>query len=302
MIRKEKFSEYELYTISSDELSISVATLGATLTNVSLRGSDNLVLAYPSAEDYLSCSSYVGAVIGRYANRIAGSRFTLGGTVYDLTPNENGNQLHGGPQSFDRRRWEAAVVDDSAVCFTLHSPDGDNGFPGELTASVTYSVEGSAFRMDFSGKADRDTIYAPTTHAYWKLGSTCARDLTLCINSDRYLPVDGKLIPTGEQADVTGTEFDFRMPRPIGQFYDHCFILRGGEPALRLSDGSISMELFTDFEGIQMYTGSVSGFEGFPGAALEPEFCPDSPNRPEFESPVLRAGEEFSKYIEYRFE
>ncbi len=301
MIKKTEYSGYELYTISSDELEISVTTLGATLTRVSFRGSDNLVLCYADAEGYLSHNSYVGAVIGRYANRIAGSAFTLNGSEYHVTPNENGNQLHGGPQAFDRRRWEATVVDESSVCFTLHSADGDNGFPGAMTASVTYSVEGGAFRMDFSGKAEADTIFAPTTHTYWKLGSTCARDLSLTINSDRYLPVDDELIPTGEQKDVAGTGFDFRQSRQIRDFYDHCFILRSGEPALVLSDGAVTMELSTDFEAVQMYTGPVNGFDGFPGAALEPEFCPDSPNRPEFESPVLRAGEIFGKYIEYSF-
>ena len=299
MISTDKIDGFGLFTISSDEISITVADYGATLLRVLYKGK-NRVLSYAAPAEYTRRHSYLGAVIGRYANRIAGSRFALNGQEYSVVPNENGNQLHGGPDAFDKRIWKAEAIDDLTVRFTLFSPDGDNGFPGDLEASVTYSVEGSSFRMDFGAKAASDTIYAPTTHTYWQIDGADVREDTLTINADRYLPVDAQLIPTGEVLPAEGA-FDFRIARKVGQTYDHCFILRGGEPALVLEGGDATMKLYTDFDAVQMYTGPIDGFTDCAGLALEPEFCPDSPNRPELGDPVLRAGQIFSKYIEYRF-
>ena len=140
-MKRENFFGYEKYSFGGGALSVSVVTLGATVTELRFAGR-NMVLCYPDAAGYLDGTAYICAAIGRYANRIAGARFTLNGREYVLPANEGKNQLHGGPGSYDKRRWEAEVLGDDSVRFTLHSPDGDNGFPGNLTASVTYTVSG----------------------------------------------------------------------------------------------------------------------------------------------------------------
>jgi len=301
MVTKSFFGTYELYTIEAGELSVSVTTLGATVTGLRYRGKD-CVPFYDSPEGYLGGTAYLGAAIGRYGNRIAAARFSLNGKEYLLPANEGANQLHGGPDSYDRRPWTPEVFED-AVRFTLFSPDGDNGFPGNLTAAVTYSVQGSTLRLDFEGDSDADTVYAPTSHMYFDLsgGENCL-EAALCVNASRYLEVDGALIPT-EVTPVEGTRFDFRAMRPIKEAYDHCFVL-DGETACVLKDGDVQMTLVTDFPALQVYTGEFlpAPFKAFGAVALEPESYPDSPNRPDFPSTTLRAGEHYHRWAEYRFE
>ncbi len=301
MVSKTKFGAYALYTIDNGELSVSVTALGATVTSLRFRGRE-CVPAYDSPEGYLGGTAYLGAAIGRYGNRIAGARFSLNGREYVLPANEGANQLHGGPDSYDRREWTAEVLDD-ALRFTLLSPDGDNGFPGNLTAAVTYSLKGSTLRLDFEGDCDADTVYAPTSHMYFDLSGrqNCLED-SLRVNASRYLEVDAGLIPT-ELTPVEGTRFDFRAMRPIGQAYDHCFVL-DGETACVLRGGETQMTLRTDFPALQVYTGEFlpAPFRPFGAVALEPESYPDSPNRPDFPSTVLRAGEHYHRWAEYRFE
>jgi aldose 1-epimerase len=301
MVTKTNFGVYALYTIEAGELAVSITTLGATVTSLRYRGME-CVPSYDSPEGYLSGTAYLGAAIGRYGNRIAGARFALNGKKYRLPANEGLNQLHGGPNSYDKREWMAEVLDD-AVRFTLFSPDGDNGFPGALTAVVTYSVRGDTLRLDFEGDSDADTVYAPTSHMYFDLsGRKKCREASLQVNASHYLEVDGRLIPT-EITPVEGTRFDFRDMRKIGQAYDHCFVL-DGETACVLRDGEIQMTLATDLPALQVYTGEFlpAPFKPFAAVALEPESFPDSPNRPDFPSTVLRAGEHFHRWAEYRFE
>ena len=301
MVTKTNFGAYALYTIEAGELAVSITTLGATVTSLRFRGRE-CVPSYDSPEGYLGGTAYLGAAIGRYGNRIAGARFTLNGKKYRLPPNEGLNQLHGGPNSYDKREWMAEVLDD-AVRFTLYSPDGDNGFPGALTAVLTYSVRGGTLRLDFEGDSDADTVYAPTSHMYFDLsGRENCREAELQVNASHYLEVDAGLIPT-EVTPVEGTRFDFRGMRKIGQAYDHCFVL-DGETACVLRDGEIQMTLATDLPALQVYTGEFlpAPFKPFSAVALEPESFPDSPNRPDFPSTVLRAGEHFHRWAEYRFE
>ena len=301
MIKQEEFFGYEKYTISAKRLQVSVLSLGATVTSLLFDGRET-VLGYDTPAAYLHGSSYIGAVVGRYANRICGAGFAIDGRAYSLSPNEGENQLHGGPEAFDRRVWQGESLGENAIRFTLDSPDGDNGYPGNLTAAVTYTVLDTTLRIDFAGRSDRDTVFAPTSHMYFNLGGTeHILDTTLRINADAYVPVDGRGIPLGGAKPVDAV-FDFRTARPIARDYDHCFILT--DPvACRASAGGVGLEICTDYPALQLYTGSAlaAPHRKNQGFALEPEFAPDSPNRPEFASPVLRAGTAYHKYVEYIF-
>lgn len=299
MVTKKAFGAYDLYTITTDELEVSVTDLGATAVSLRWRGIETLI-AYDSPEGYLAGDAYVGAIVGRYANRIAGAAFTLDGREYRLPANEGKNQLHGGPVSYDKRRWTAEILED-AVRFTLFSPDGDNGFPGGLTAAVTYSVKGGTLRLDFEGESDADTVYAPTSHMYFHFGEEeNALDAQLQIQADSYLAVGEGLIPT-EPVPAEGS-FDFRSLRRVGGDYDHCFVL-SSRHACTMRQSGVQMEVHTDFPALQVYTGKFlpAPFAVNEGLAIEPEFYPDSPNRPDFPSTVLKAGERFHRWAEYRF-
>jgi aldose 1-epimerase len=277
--------------------------LGATVTEVAYRGRP-VALAYGHAADYLQHGAYLGAIVGRFANRIGGGRFPLGGKTIELQKNENGNTLHGGPNSYDKRRWEGVNVNEG-VRFTLISPDGDNGFPGRLKMHVDYAVRGGELRVDYRAVSDADTIYAPTNHSYFNLdGAENILGTTMQIKARGVLEVDGELIPTGTILPAEG-DFDFSAPRAIGRNYDHCFVLAegAGEKAAVASAGGVTLSVSTDFPSIQFYTGGAlgSGFHASQGFALEPGYCADTPNRPEFGSCTLKAGEEFHKYIRYEF-
>ena len=301
MVIKRDFCGEEEYLIDSGTLQVSVMALGATVTGIMLEGRQ-ILLQYGTAREYLEGSAYIGALVGRYANRIGGAAFDLNGIHYSLTKNEGGNQLHGGPNAFDRRHWQADILGENSVRFTLFSPNGDNGFPGNLRAAVTYSVSGGTLRLDFEGESDADTLFAPTTHMYFNLdGADSILDTVFQMDCDRYLELGEGRIPTGRICPAEG-RFDFSSPRPLGGDFDHCFVLRG-EDACTARAGDVTMSVRTDYPAIQLYTGGGLGapFGKNRGFAVEPEFYPDSPNHPEFPSPVLRAGEHFHKYVEYSF-
>ena len=171
MIQLSDFYGYSMYTISSDTLSVSVMSLGATVTKLAYLGR-NVVVSLKTPDDYLQDTSYLGAIVGRYANRIAGGRFPLNGKTVQVEQNEGRNHLHGGSVGFHKRIWAAERLGEQAVRFTLHTPDGDAGYPGALTMHVTYRVEGSRLFLDFEGVSTKDTILAPTTHMYFNLGGT----------------------------------------------------------------------------------------------------------------------------------
>lgn len=300
MITKTDFDGYGLYTLSSGELEVSVTELGATVTKLRYRGR-LLSLGYETAAEYLAGRAYLGAIVGRFANRIGGGAFTLGGRRYELTKNESGNTLHGA-DAFNTRRWQSEILG-SSVRFTLLSPDRDEGFPGDLRAAVTYTVTDDTLRIDFEGDCAAETIYAPTSHMYFNLdGSADIRSHTLQMDAEGVLEVDGALIPTGRILPAEG-DFDFSAPRPIGQDYDHCFVLKG-EAACRVSAGGLRLTLETDFPALQLYTGAFLGdaIGANRGFAIEPEFYPDSPNQPDFPSARLLPGEHFHKYAAYHFE
>lgn len=300
MITVSHLDGYRLYTLSDGELEVSVMELGATVTRLRYRG-QTLSLGYETAAEYLKGRSYLGAIVGRFANRIGGGAFTLGERRWELEKNENGNTLHGA-DAFNTARWESAV-EDARVRFTLLSPDGDRGFPGALRASVSYAVEGDTLRIDFEGDAEADTVYAPTSHMYFNLdGSDDIRGHLLTMDAAGVVEVDGALIPTGRILPAEG-DFDFSSLRPIGRDYDHCFTLRKGG-ACRVRAGGVQMTVTTDYPAVQFYTGAFleSAIGAHRGFALEPEYYPDSPNRPEFPSALLKKGEHFHRFAEYRFE
>lgn len=297
MIEKEAFGAYEAFRLSRGRLSVTVITLGAAIRSMEFAGRP-AALGYERAEDYEQGRDYLGAVVGRYANRIAGARFCLDGRQYRLEPNEGPNQLHGGPESFDKRIWQAELLDEYAVRLSLFSPDGDRGYPGALRAAVTYRLEEDALRLELEGKSGADTVYGPTSHLYLRLGPDVRRT-KLRIRAGRYLPVDKALLPRGEAA-AEGS-FDFRTLREIRDDYDHCFLL-DGEHACTAVGGGLRVELYTDYPALQLYTGQglrppCRPYEGF---AVEPEFPPDSPNRAP-ELCRLKAGEGFHRYMKLCF-
>jgi aldose 1-epimerase len=317
---------------------VKVMDLGATLTE--LRAPDsggkaaNVVIGFDRLDSYLARPSFLGATIGRFANRIAGSRFTLDGTTYALNANNGGvNHLHGGLRGFDKLVWQSRALPvtatEAAVEFTLLSPDGDEHYPGNLHASVRYTLTAvGVLQLDYMATTDRPTPVNLTNHSFFNLaGSGDILDHELTLNAARYTPVDAVKIPSGELAPVAGTEFDFstphrigermRPPSPVAAGYDHNYVLNGTAGQLnfgaRLSDPKSGrvLEVWTTEPGVQFNTGNgfdgrFTGGNGQPikrhaGCALETQHFPDSVNRPQFPSTILRPGEIYRSTTEFRF-
>jgi aldose 1-epimerase len=284
----------------------------------------DIVLGHDSLPGYLANTPYFGAVVGRYGNRIAKGRFTLGGTEYRLATNNGANHLHGGLKGFDKVVWAAEPFrTDSTmgVAFTHTSPDGDEGYPGTLNVKVTYTLsDGNEVLIDYEATTDRATPVNLTQHSYFNLagsGDILGHELTIA--ADRITPVDSTLIPTGALEPVVGTPFDFRTPHPIGERigagaaqlrfaggYDHNFVLNDSGPALhlaaRLAESATgrTLEIKTTEPGVQFYSGNfldgtITGKRGTvyrhrTGLALETQHFPDSPNHPGFPSTILEPG------------
>jgi aldose 1-epimerase len=294
---------------------------------------DNVVLAFPDPAAYLSQKVFFGTVCGRYANRIAGARFTLDGAEYRLQATDGTSSVHGGGAGFDKAIFAVAPLPGGAR-LTHVSPDGDEGYPGTLSVTMDYRLgDDDAFTIDYRATTDRTTIVNLTNHSYFNLGGDGSGDVlghVLEINADRYTPANEILIPTGEIAPVAGTPFDFRRataigariraPHPqmlAGRGYDLNYVVNRSDAAAvvlaaRLYDprsGRI-LEVHTSEPGLQLYTGNLldgtlRGARGLyrqsDGLCLEPHHFPDTPNRPEFPSAVLRAGETYRSTTVYRF-
>ncbi len=314
-------------------MSAAVITYGAALQQLTLNGRD-VVCGYDDLAGYLGGSSFQGATIGRYANRIADGRFTLDGVTYDVGRNENGiGHLHGGERGFDKRLWHATVRSDGrepSVTFARLSPNGEEGYPGNLAVSVTFTVErDNTLRIEYEAHTDADTVVNLTNHAYFRLDD----DPDVCgtivwIDADAFTPVDERLIPTGELREVTGTPFDFREAKPIGQDidapdpqlrlgggYDHNFLLNGEGLRRVMTACSVASGLLltccTDQPAAQFYTaGNLDEPHGKGGRPLtrrsafcfETQHCPDTPNRTLFPSTRLAAGHTFRSVTTYRLE
>lgn len=301
--------QVEQVELTSGRLRAEVLTYGAVIRTLEVSGV-NVVLGLDTLDDYRTRSRYFGAVVGRYGNRIAGASFTLDGVEFTLPANNGPNCLHGGTEGFDSRVWTITERTGSSVTLTLTSPDGDQGFPGTLTASVTYTLADDALRIDYAVETDAPTVVNLTNHAYFNLkGGGDVLDHVVRMASEHYLPVDGDKIPTGEAAPVKGTPFDFTEPHPVGErydgAYDHCFVL-DGDGGVKVTAGDLTMEVTTTEPGVQFYAGGMldgvaTPFGPFAGLCLETQHYPDSPNQPQFPSTVLRPGERRTSTTTYRF-
>lgn len=295
-----------------------------------------VVLGLNTLEDYIQHSPYFGAIAGRFANRIAHGRFGLGERAHQLSLNQDGrHSLHGGLLGFSKRPWQIATLDESSVALTLVSPDGDQGYPGNLMASCIYKLTGSTLRVELMATSDAATPVNLCHHSYFNLdGSPSILDHTLQLASDFYTPTDADLIPTGEVREVVGTAYDFREQRPVRRAdeaagrpfrYDTNFVLRravlapSGIGDLPLAHAAtfasersgVALEVWTSEPGIQVYDGwmtdvPVPGLDGQryganAGLCLEPQHFPDSPNHPHFPDAILRAGQAYRQITEYRF-
>lgn len=290
----------------------------------------DVVLGYDTLDEYVKGDYCHGATIGRYANRIGGAKFTLNGKEYKLAENDNGNSLHGGGFGYNKRLWtieELSDGDEPAVTFGLTSPDGEEHFPGTVKLKVTFTLLENGLHIRYNAVSDKDTILNLTNHSYFNLkgeGEGDIKDHIVKINAAKYTPVDGELIPTGVMAYVTGTAFDFQSPKPVrtdmdnGRLpdgYDHNFVLGEGKQMRTAAvvtepvSGRV-MTVRTDKPAIQLYIGiGLKGetgkgghkYDKYAGLCLESQYCPDSPNKPQFGSCVLKAGEEYCFTTSYTF-
>ncbi len=331
----------EEYTLrNAAGMEVKIITFGGILTSIRvpdrLGRFANVALGFDSLAEYEGEHPYFGAITGRYANRIGGGKFELDGSEYRLFRNDGGNSLHGGGIGFDKRVW-AATATGGALELSYRSPDGEEGYPGNLDARVRYSLDASnGLRIEYAATTDAPTVLNLTNHSYFNLmgeGEGAIYDHILTLNADAFTPTDAEQIPTGEIASVAGTPFDFRAAKTIGsgqrsahpqilaaKGYDHNFVLnRAGlaadEPGLAARvyepvSGRV-MEVWTTEPGIQFYAGNfldatlvgASGrlYRQSDGFALETQHFPDSPNKPHFPSTVLRPGERFESTTIYRF-
>lgn len=320
----------EAYEIEAGGLTATVITYAAALSRVFAPDRngrlEDIALGYDDIESYLRYRGSAGAVCGRFANRIADARFDLDGRTFSLSANEPPNHLHGGFKGFNKRIWTAeADTAANAVRLALTRPDGDEGYPGRVNASVTYRLTADAvLEILMEATTDRPTVVNMAHHGYWNLaghGSGSVRDQLLLIEAGSYTPVGPGKIPTGEIAPVAGTAFDFRNLRPIGASfddaaqlpeggYDHNFCLDGAPGTLRRAAraedpaSGRTLEIWTDRPGVQFYTANHFGalpavgkggaaYGKHAGFALETQTYPNAPNVPHFPSAVLRPGETY---------
>lgn len=333
------------FVLSNDAgMSVAILSFGAIIQELHVPDASgkiaNVVLGFDNLAQYGEKNPHFGSVLGRFANRIGGAKFSLDGTVHELTPNKGTFTAHGGAKPFDRYNWTAEVVDldhGPGVTLTHVSPDGDEGFPGEFTATVTYSLTpDNVLRLDYTATTTKPTVHNLTNHSYFNLGgeaSGTVEDQLLTVHATHYTPTGADQIPTGEMAPVAGTGLDFSAPRPIGEAVrdgsdpqiriargvDHNYVVTREEgtselvPAARLEDpvSGRAMEVLTTMPGMQVYTsnsldGSLAGHSGrlyrqTDAVCFETQQFPDAPNHPEFPSAVLRPGDVFRSTTVYRF-
>jgi aldose 1-epimerase len=325
-------------TLGGADLEVDLLTYGATIQSLRVPDASgrvaDVVLGFSDITGYVEAHPYFGATIGRFANRIANGRFSLDGRDYQLPVNNGPNCLHGGTRGFDRQVWAVEDASGEAAGFRLVSADGDMGFPGQLTATVQFTVEDRDLRIDYTATTDAPTVVNLTNHSYFNLAGEGAGTIEhheLMLAAERFTPVDATAIPTGAVLPVGGTPMDFCQPRAIGtalrenddqllhcQGFDHNWVIDGaaGEEvrlAARVVDprGGRALEVWTDQPGVQFYSGNFldatlagkSGRVYRQGDAfcLETQHFPDSPNQPAFPSTVLRPGETFTTTTIFRF-
>ncbi len=323
-------------------MQVSVLTLGGAVQEILVPDRngriDNVICGFDTLESYLDCPGQHGALIGRFGNRIARGRFVLDGVTYTLATNNGPNHLHGGLVGYHHKLWAATPLDGDAPALSLQytSPDGEEGYPGTLTVTVTYTLKQSnALSIHYVATTDKKTVVNLTNHAYFNLGGLGAGNTlshVLEMDADTYLPVDETKIPTGELRAVAGTPFDFSAPKAIGtgmredagdfdcaDGYDHCFNFTGGEtvePVWRATlthpESGRIMKMYTNQPCVQLYTGNHLGDPAFPftgghaqvcygGVCLETQKMPDSPNQSVLTDATLAPGEVYDYTTEYEF-
>lgn len=331
----------EIFTLRDEKLEVQVMTYGGDV--ISLKAPDrngkieDVVLGFDDPSGYYEnnhskSASFFGPIVGRYANRIGHAKFTLDGKEYTLPKNDGDNSIHGGPDGFHNRIWQGKTIPDG-VELTYLSKDGEEGYPGDLSVTVRYTLTGGDLKIEYHATTDKPTVLNLTNHSYFNLsgqGNGTILQEQLQIHASRFTPVDATLIPTGELKSVTGTPFDFLKPHAVGERinaddeqirlgygYDHNFVIDGGGKELTLAaevydpaSGRV-LQVLTTQPGVQFYTsnhlnGSIKGKDGiaYPknGAlCLETQHFPDSPNHPAFPNTVLRPGGEFHSVTVYRF-
>ena len=314
--------------------SVSVMNWGASLLEVSVPDREgnlaNVNLCFDSLSPYLDGHPYFGSTVGRYCNRIGGARFTIDGKQHRLTENLGQHHIHGGKQNFTYQFWQGQTIDTDdgpGVRFRLTSPDGQEGYPGTVTATVDYFWnDANELRMVFGAETDAPTHVSLCNHSYWNLGgagSGSALDHVATIEADQYLDVDTDLIPTGKFNDITGTPLDFQLATAFGdrieqlpetKGYDHCYVVRGEFGQLRLAARVVDpesgrvMEVETTQPGMQLYTANhlpgderSRGYGGHEAFCLETQRFPNSPNVDSFPSTLLRPGQKFEEVTVHRF-
>jgi len=325
----------ETVAIARGRYRAELLTLGAALRVLEVPDRDgnaaNVVLGFADIEEYRGHPRFYGAVAGRYANRIGGARFTLDGTEHRVAANDGANSLHSGPFGFDQQIWKVIARTPDSVTFRHVSPAGHNGFPGTLAAEARYTMEEDGLAVALTATTDAPTVVNLTHHAYFNLAGEASGatilDHLLRISSSRTTPVGAGLIPTGAFAEVTGTPFDFRVPRRVGERidaedaqlklghgYDHNFVIDGAPRCVATlfdPDSGRVLDLHSGEPGLQLYSGNhlAGGAPGTGGAVyvarqglcLEPQKFPDSPNRPEFPSARLDPGDIYRHDIAFRF-
>lgn len=327
----------ELLTLQNQFLRCEILTFGATLRSLQVPDRSgtpvDVVLGYDTLQEYANQDGYLGAVVGRYANRIAGGHFSLNGTDYTLAVNNGPNHLHGGTVGFSYKVWTVAELTPTRTVLTLRSPDGDEGYPGTLDVRVTYALEGRSLSIRYEACSDRDTVCNLTNHAYFNLGghnSGPVLDQMLSLSARYYTPTDETSIPLGQLEEVAGTPLDFQHAAAIGsrigksftqliqaQGYDHNYVVDGEigvlrpAAAARCSATGIEMTVETTMPGIQLYTANFleEGRRGKQAAVygprhafcLETQFYPDAPNQPNFPSATLKAGQIYDHETRFTF-
>lgn len=324
-----------LFTLENGNMTAEITNYAGSLVKLIVPDKDgnkgDILLGYDTLDSYIAGTSSQGALVGRYANRIGGAKFTLNGKEYTLAKNDNGNTLHGGNVGFNKKVWDVKDYGENGnpyVAFSYTSVDGEEGFPGTLTLDVKYTLTADSIEICYNAVSDKDTVMNFTNHSYFNLNGTDAgniRDHIAQIFADKYTPVSPVLIPTGEIASVKGTPFDFTVPKRIGEDmdngklpggYDHNYVL-GETKEMRKAAEIYSdktgrvMTTYTDMPAIQFYiSGGLGGETGKGGKemfknqgfCLESQFCPDSPNKPQFKPTcVYKAGEQYNFTTIYKF-
>ena len=329
-------TQAELLTLDNGTISCGILTFGATLQSLTVPDRNgtptDVVLGYDSLEEYRSQDAYLGAVVGRFANRIAGGRFSLHGKTYSLAVNNGPNHLHGGIVGWSYRIWTVEELTRTKAVLSLHSPDMEEGYPGAVDVTVTYELSGSTLSLRYDAVSSQDTPLNLTNHSYFNLaghGSGSAMEQVISLAASRYTPADETSIPYGRMDTVEGTPMDLRSPTPFsahiddsfdqlvwGRGYDHNYVLDGEQGTLhpaavvRSNETGITLTASTTLPGMQLYTANwLSDRPGKGGVryaprhafCLETQFFPDSPNQPEFPSCILKAGAPYRHETQFTF-